>query len=54
MSDKNTNVILDALAERIEELKLDIYLKDLRIKELEKQLSEKDGGTSDKDRKSLL
>lgn len=49
MSDKNTKIILEALAERIEELKLDVYLKDLRIKELEKQLSEKEGGTSGKE-----
>jgi hypothetical protein len=49
MSDKNTKIILEALAERIEELKLDVYLKDLRIKELEKQLSEKEVGTSGKE-----
>lgn len=49
MSDKNTKIILEALAERIEELKFDVYVKDLRIKELEKQLSEKEGETSVKE-----
>lgn len=49
MSKKYTDIILEALAERIEELKLDVYVKDLRIKELEQKLSEKEGETSVKD-----
>ena len=40
MKEKNFGVILDSLAERIEELTLDNYLKELKIKELEKDLAQ--------------
>ena len=43
---KNFEVILDALAERIKDLELSLYCKECRIKELEKQLSEKEGDSS--------
>ena len=38
MNENTMRIVLETLAERIKDLKLDIYLKDLRIKELEKQL----------------
>lgn len=44
---KNFDVILDALAERIKDLELSLYCKECRIKELEKQLSEKEGKASE-------
>ena len=47
---KNVEIILETLAERIKELKLDVYLKDLRIKELEQELAEaKEGKGNGKD-----
>lgn len=43
---KNYDVILDALAERIKDLEFSLYCKQCRIEEIEKQLAEKEGGTS--------
>jgi len=47
MSEKNFGTILDALAERIEELKLSNYIKDLQIKELQEELEKAKGGSKD-------
>ena len=49
MVEKNIKTIIETLAEKIEELKFEVYLKDLRIKELENQLSEKEGEASESD-----
>lgn len=40
MNERSFGIILDSLAERIEELKLDNYLKEIRIKELEEDLAQ--------------
>lgn len=51
ISDRNTETVLEALAERIRELKTDIFLKDIeierhkeRIAGLEKKLEEAQNG----------
>lgn len=44
---KNIETILDALAERIKDLEFSLYCKECRIEELKKQLSEKEGETSE-------
>lgn len=40
MKEHNLEVVLDALAETISSLKLDIYIRDMRIEELEKKPAE--------------
>ena len=44
---KNIETILDALTERIKDLEFSLYCKECRIAELENQLSEKEGETSE-------
>jgi hypothetical protein len=41
MNEKNYLIILNALAKQIEEMELSIYLKNIRIKELEEKLGGK-------------
>lgn len=49
MKEESLTVILDTLAERIKSLEDDIYIKDLCIKNLEKELAEvRRGGRSEK------
>lgn len=47
MNEKNLGTILDVLAERIEELKLSNYIKDLKIKELQEEREKAKGGPKD-------
>ena len=42
MNEKTYLTILDTLAKRIEELELSIYLKNIKIKELEEKLGGKE------------
>ena len=43
ISDRNTETVLEALAERIRDLKMDIYLKDSEIARLKERLAALEG-----------
>lgn len=47
MEDKNLATILDSLAEVIQKLKLDIYLKELQIESLKAENAELKGPTTE-------
>ena len=40
VGDKNMEIILETLTEKIKELKAEIYFKDLQIEELKRELAE--------------
>ena len=46
MKERNLEVVLEALAETIDSLKFDIYIRDSRIADLEKKLAEATKGES--------
>ena len=46
MKEHNLEVVLEALAETISSLKFDIYIRDMRIEDLEKKLAEATKGES--------
>lgn len=41
IAEKSMETILETIAEKIKELKTELYFKDLRIKELEQELAKK-------------
>ena len=46
MEEKNVNLILEVLANRIRDLELTCYIKDLEIRDLKEKLNQ-EGGESD-------
>lgn len=43
ISDRNTETVLEALAERIRDLKTDIFLKDIEIERLKERVAALEG-----------
>ena len=47
IGEKNMEIILETLTEKIKELKTELYFKDLKIEELKQELAEAKKGAKD-------
>lgn len=52
ISDRNTETVLEALAERIRDLKTDIFLKDIEIERLKERVAALEGEEAQNGNKS--